>query len=222
MYPVRCYLRRAQEAGDLSREARATNIRRLFFGAALTGVALVGTWAALQWAPKWSLQLDPSEGYEGWKKFAKEYTQIASSCGAIVGTLLAAALAGYLGRRITYTLLCLGSFGSALLLYQGNDAFNAKFLASMFLAGGVTAAFYGFFPLYLPELFPTKVRATSQGFAFNFGRIIAAIGTVQTATLTALFDGSFPAAGSALAVIYLLGVFIIWLGPETKGKPLPE
>jgi MFS transporter, SHS family, sialic acid transporter len=222
MYPVRCYLRRAQEAGDLTREAQATNIRRLFFGAALTGVALVGTWAALQWAPKWSLQLEPAEGYTEWKKVAKEYTQIASSSGAIVGTLIAAAMAGYLGRRITYTLLCIGSFASALVLYQGNDAFGPKFLASVFLAGGVTAAFYGFFPLYLPELFPTKVRATSQGFAFNFGRIIAAIGTVQTATLTKLFDGSFPDAGSALAVIYLLGVFIIWLGPETKGKLLPE
>jgi hypothetical protein len=92
----------------------------------------------------------------------------------------------------------------------------------VFLAGGVTAAFYGFFPLYLPELFPTKVRATSQGFAFNFGRIIAAIGTVQTATLMRVFGDSFPDAGSALSVIYLIGVFIIWLGPETKGKPLPD
>ncbi len=222
MYPVRCYLKRAEQARDLTSEARGTNIRRLLLGASLTGVALLGTWGALQWAPKWSLQLKPAEGYEEMAKFARECTQIFSAGGAIFGTLIAAALAGYLGRRITYTLLCLGSFGAALLLYKGNDQFDMRFLLSVCLAGAVTAAFYGFFPLYLPELFPTKVRATSQGFAFNFGRIIAAIGTVQTATLMAYFNNSFPDAGSALSAIYLLGVFLIWLGPETKGKPLPE
>jgi hypothetical protein len=108
------------------------------------------------------------------------------------------------------------------LLYQGNTQFNATFLVCMFLAGGITAAFYGWFPLYLPELFPTAVRATGQGFAYNFGRILAAVGGLQTATLMTLFGGSFPMAGSVLTVFYLVGLAIIWLGPETKGKPLPE
>ena len=31
-----------------------------------------------------------------------------------------------------------------------------------------------------------------------------------------------PNAGATLAGIYIIGLFIIWLGPETKGKPLPE
>jgi drug/metabolite transporter superfamily protein YnfA len=84
----------------------------------------------------------------------------------------------------------------------------------------------------LPELFPTSIRATSQGFAFNFGRVLAAAGTLQTAALTAWFAqgipaerveiDAFPKTGTALAAIYLIGVAIIWLGPETKDKPLPE
>jgi MFS family permease len=126
------------------------------------------------------------------------------------------------GRRPTYALLCLGSIGSALFLYQFNQQFGTGFLISVFVAGGITAAFYGFFPLYFPELFPTSVRATGQGFAYNFGRIIAAIGGLQTATLMNLFDGNFPKAGSVLTAIYALGVAIIWFGPETKGKPLPD
>ncbi|HUS12283.1 MAG TPA: hypothetical protein VMZ30_17585, partial [Pyrinomonadaceae bacterium] len=98
--------------------------------------------------------------------------------------------------------------------------------------GGLTAAFYGWFPLYLPELFPTSIRATSQGFAYNFGRVLSALGSVHTATLTAYFAQGIAAeradidglakAGAWLAAIYIIGVFIIWLGPETKGKPLPE
>jgi hypothetical protein len=119
-----------------------------------------------------------------------------------------------------------------VFLYQANDAYGAKLLVSAFVAGGFTAAFYGWFPLYLPELFPTSIRATSQGFAYNFGRVLSAVGSLQTATLTAYFAigipanrievEAFPRAGATLAAIYLVGLFIIWMGPETKGKPLPE
>jgi hypothetical protein len=62
--------------------------------------------------------------------------------------------------------------------------------------------------------------------------VLSAVGSLQTATLTAYFAAgvakdrieveAFPKAGATLAGIYLIGVFIIWLGPETKGKPLPE
>jgi MFS family permease len=180
-------------------------------------VALLGTWGSIQWAPRWAAQLAPDPALH-----AKEWTQIASSSGATTAALLAALVAGKFGRRITYMALCLGSVASALLLYQGNHHFGSTFLACVFLAGGLTAAFYGLFPLYFPELFPTSVRATGQGFAYNFGRILAAIGGLQTATLMKWFDGSFANAGSVLTLIYLVGAVIIWLGPETKGKELPS
>jgi SHS family sialic acid transporter-like MFS transporter len=128
--------------------------------------------------------------------------------------------------------LCVGSFASLVYLYRWNDAYGVEFLVSVFVAGGVTAAFYGWFPLYLPELFPTSIRATSQGFAYNFGRVLSAVGSLQTAVLTAYFAqgiaperievDAFPRAGATLAGIYLLGVLIIWLGPETKGEALPD
>ncbi len=225
--PVSRYLRRAEAAGDLQPGDRRKYVGRMLLGACLAGVALLGTWGSLQWAPKWATALAGDGAH-----FAKEYTQIASACGAIVGTILAALIGGWIGRRITYALLCVGSFVSLIYLYQANDAFGAKMLASVFVAGGWTAAFYGWFPLYLPELFPTSIRATSQGFAYNFGRVLSALGSVHTATLTAYFArgiatdrielDAFPRAGAALAAIYIIGVFIVWLGPETKGRPLPQ
>jgi hypothetical protein len=200
-------------------------------GASLAGVALLGTWGSVQWAPKWAIALAkelPTE--EG--RFAKEYTQIASACGAILGTMIAALVGGWIGRRITYTLLCVASFAVVVYLYQANDEYGAKFLASVFAAGAITAAFYGWFPLYLPELFPTSIRATSQGFSYNFGRVISAIGSLPIATLTAYFAAGMaserieieaaPKASATLAGIYLIGAIIIWLGPETKGKELPR
>jgi MFS family permease len=135
--------------------------------------------------------------------------------------MIAALAAGHFGRRITYFVLCVSSIGGALLLYQTNTTYSAYFLFCTFIAGGVTASFYGFFPLYLPELFPTAVRATGQGFAYNFGRIIAAVGGLQTANLMKAFGNNFPKAASVMAAIYLVGMVIIWFGPETKGQELP-
>jgi MFS transporter, SHS family, sialic acid transporter len=231
IYPVLRYLRRSERAGRLLAGERHKYIARMLLGACLAGVALLGTWGSLQWAPKWAAALAQRLPTEGGPYLAKEYTQIASASGAILGAILAALAAGWLGRRITYSLLCAGSFISLIFLYQANDAYGAKLLFSAFAAGGITAAFYGWFPLYLPELFPTAIRATAQGFAYNFGRVISALGTLQTATLTAFFAGNiaaeqrdvqaFPKAGATLATIYLVGLLIIWLAPETKGKPLP-
>lgn len=232
IYPVVQYLRRAEAARQLRPGDRSKYIRRMLLGACLSGVALLGTWGSLQWAPKWAIALSQSLPAEDGPYHAKEYTQIASAGGAVIGTIVAALMGGWLGRRITYALLCVGSFVSLIYMYQANDVYGGKLLASVFVAGGVTAAFYGWFPLYLPELFPTSIRATSQGFAYNFGRVLSAVGSLQTATLTAYFAAgvaqdriqveAFPKAGATLAAIYLIGVAIIWLGPETKGKPLPE
>jgi MFS family permease len=189
----------------------------MLFGAGLAGVTLLGTWGSIQWIPRWAMQLGGDAAPN-----AKEYSQIATALGAIVATFATALVADRIGRRPTFALLCLATIVAALWLYQGHDAFGPSFLAAAFLAGGISASFYGFFPLYFPELFPTAVRATGQGFAFNFGRIIAAIGGLQTATLMAFFGGSFPKAGSVLVAIYLVGAVIVWFGPETKGRPLPE
>ena len=231
LYPVRQFLTRAVASGKVAAAQKTRVIGRMLFGASLAGVALLGTWGSIQWAPSWADTLQPNEAnvtladgtlVEGIKYYAKEKTQAALAIGAIVGTILAALAAGKFGRRITYAFLSLGSIAAAVYFYQGHTTFNGSFLVAAVLAGGVTASFYGFFPLYFPELFPTAVRATGQGFAFNFGRVIAAIGGLQTANLKAYFGGDLPKAGSALAAIYLVGVFIIWLGPETKGEDLPD
>jgi len=228
------YLERAERAGALDEGDRGRCTRRLLLGACLAGVALLGTWGSVQWAPKWGAELAKLLPADSPAKFAKEYTQIMSALGAVVGTILAALAGDWLGRRITYVLLCIGSIASLLYLYLANDAYGGHFLLSVFIVGVMTASFYGWFPLYLPELFPTSIRATSQGFAYNFGRVISAVGTLQTAALTAFFArafeipdnrvavDAFPKTGATLAAIYFVGIAIIWLGPETKGKPLPE
>ena len=95
------------------------------------------------------------------------------------------------------------------------------YLCWAFVAGTITAAFYGWLPLYLPELFRTNIRATGQGFGFNFGRVLAAIGVLQLPVVMKQFDVGWQGACTAMSLIYIVGLGLIWLAPETKGKPLP-
>jgi len=218
LFPVIQYLRRAPEVVSSTNPRRGT-LSLMLIAACLSGVALLGTWGTVQQMPPWSgsLHAAPSD--------AASQVQIWSAVGAILGTILAALIADYLGRRITYFLLCLGSLVIVNVVFRVTDTFDNQLLLLIFLAGAITASFYGWLPLYLPELFPTRVRATGQGFGFNFGRVIAAIGVLQLGNLKALFTPYGWSQGeifSVLAYIYVAGMILIWFAPETKGKPLPE
>jgi MFS transporter, SHS family, sialic acid transporter len=225
-YPVIRFLQRLH-ARDASQPAWRPTLRRMLLAACLSGVALLGTWGSTQQAPTHAAKIAEEE----WQALpaetrppmpaAKEYTQIAAASGAIVATILAALMGDWLGRRITYCLMCVGSLAIIPAFYLTAERFDLRLLVLACLMGGITASFYGWLPLYLPELFRTSVRATGQGFGFNFGRLLAAVGVLQLGNLTQLF-GSLPYVCSALSVVYLAGLVVIWFVPETRGKPLPE
>ncbi len=213
LYPVRQYLKRAST--DVAE--RTSILRRMLLGAGLSGVPLLATWGGFMWIYPWVQKLTDGKVPE-----AAPTTQVVSAFGAAVGCLIGAVLGGWLGRRVVYAALCVLSCGMLLSMFTVNTEYGTQFLIWAAMTGAVTASFYGWLPLYLPELFPTKVRATGQGFGFNFGRILAAIGALQTGNLLKLFDNDYAKACSVAAGVYVLGLILIAFAPETKGKPLPE
>jgi MFS family permease len=181
-------------------------------------VALIGTWAAVsQFLPTWSDQLAGPE-----RPHAKAMVQTLVAIGAIVGCLIAPILGSKIGRRPAYFGLCLCSLAVCTYLFRFLHEYNELFLFMCFLAGLFTAAFYGWLPLYLPELFPTRVRATGQGLSYNFGRVFAIVGLLEMGRLLAFFGGSYPRACASITLIYIVGMVLIWVAPETKGRPLPD
>jgi MFS family permease len=238
LHPVRRYMTRAQAGGSVQAADRAVIMRNLLIGAGLAAVALLGTWGSTQQAAKWSSFLSP----DGTKSSIIEYVVISTALGAILVTIIAPLVADKLGRRVTYLLLCVAALGSAIVFFQMNRSYAgstipSSLMVSAFLLGGLTASFYGFFPLYFPELFPTSVRATGQGFCFNFGRLIAAIGSLQFVNLVSLFGSEKVVhlegdarrimqlhveanAFSVLSCVYVIGMVLIWFAPETKGHQL--
>jgi MFS family permease len=186
--------------------------RRTLIGIVLTSVVLIGTWGSVQWIPLW---VDKLTG--GKMPAAKAIAQSLSSGGAVVGALIAPLLAKKLGRRGAYMAICLASAVVCALLFRAlPEVWGPPLAAMVFLTGVTTAAFYGWFPLYLPELFPTRVRATGQGVCYNTGRVLAAAGALAQSALVAEFQGSYARAGATVTLIYLVGAAVVWLAPETR------
>jgi MFS family permease len=190
---------------------------RTLLGVGLASVALIGTWGSVQWLPLWADQMTG-----GRFPAAKAVAQILSSSGAVVGCFLGALAAGRLGRRPAYFGLCLFSLLLCGGLFRFVTDYGAMFLILVSLIGAATGAFYGWLPLYLPELFPTRVRATGQGMGYNLGRVLAAVGALTQGQLVAAYGGSYARAGATITLVYGLGLALVWLAPETKGRPLPD
>jgi MFS family permease len=101
-------------------------------------------------------------------------------------------------------------------------------LLALFMGFATLGPFAGY-TVYFPELYPTRLRATGCGICYNGGRFLAALVPPINGMLIAHYAhrpgaiaGGLPAAATAVACVYVLGFIGTILGPETKGKPLPE
>jgi len=140
--------------------------------------------------------------------------------GAILGGFVGSFLGKY-GRRPAYCLFCLVTYGLCWVLFHQVGTFGEAFIVLSFFIGVFSCTFYGWLPLYLPELFPTRIRATAQGISYNSGRILAAVGAVGAGQLVNFYEGSYARMGLVITTIYLAGAIVIWAAPETRDKPLP-
>lgn len=190
---------------------------RTLLAIVFASIPLIVTWGIVQWIPLWTNQLAGQDHPE-----AKALSSSLVGLGAIFGCLAAPLVGERIGRRPAYCGLCVTALLSSAGLFLCVHEYNVFFLIMVFVVGFFSASFFGWLPLYLPELFPTRVRATGQGLAFNFGRILAAIGAWNMGALMGYFNKSYAHAGMAISMVYALGLILIWFAPETKGKPLPE
>ena len=130
-----------------------------------------------------------------------------------------------IGRRRTFLFFHLGGLVSALVLFQLFATASAGFYwVALPIFGFLTLGMHAGYAIYFPELFPTRLRGTGGGFCFNGGRILAApILIIRGWMRDDLGLGlSLETVVSILSLLFLLGVVFSLLGPETKGRELPE
>jgi MFS family permease len=198
--------------------------RRTLVNTALLTVAIIGLWAAAVYEPTAIITLARKAGMA-----MPQAVRTASlgtgilSIGTILGCLLVPLLAERIGRKRTLALYFAGmavcillSFGWAFYLPMGLHTF----IATLFFLG-IFGGNFTVFSLWLPEQYDTSVRATAFAFATSFGRFIGAgVNFLLGALVRQMGTLGKPVALTAVA--FGIGLLLIPLATETRGKTLPE
>lgn len=195
--------------------------RSTWTGSGLAFVAVFGLWGATNWTPTLIRALPDMQGIVESKLASYvSYATILLNVGAVAGYLCFGPIADRLGRRWTFAIMCLGSLVMVPVTFLTPHSYG-QVMVLLPLLGFFNNGIFGGFPIYFPELYPTRIRATGAGFCFNIGRALASVGPFVTGYLVLAF-GNFGRAASAVALIYLVGLIILPFATETKGRPLPE
>src|SRR5215468_3994232 len=191
---------------------------RLFLTFVMSLSVTIGYWGVSTFVPSYVGSVATAAGLP-----AQRYAALAGlvqNLGALMGFSCFGFLADAYGRKpttILYYLMCL-ILTPIIYLW-------VKHIHLLLLAFAV----YGFFiqgcfswtPIWLPELFPTRMRATAAGFIFNAPRLLSAVAPLIAGTLIVRLGG-YSWAATYISLFYILGLVAVPFLPETKGQPLPE
>ncbi|WP_031470119.1 MFS transporter [Sciscionella sediminilitoris] len=186
----------------------------------ITVVSVIGLYSVSAWIPQFTGQLATRAGQSGetWAANAG----LVFNAASVPGYLLLGYLADKWGRKPT---MLLYYAGSALIIPIFFFAIPTPGIA--LVAAGIAGFFvlgqFAWMPIYMPELFPTTGRATAISTVFNSARIAGSLVTLATGLLISLLGGISTAATIIGLASYVIALCVIWfVGPETKGQPLPR
>lgn len=187
-------------------------------------VSTIGLWAGSVYVPAAITYLAARAGHSPFQaaRLASYGTGILS-VGTILGALSVPAIADRLGRRINQALfyslmfvVIVVTFG--YVYYLQTDALKWFLVCLFFL--GIGGANYTVYSFWLPEQYETECRASALAFAQNVGRFAGAGATFLVGVGVRHFQTlGMPVALTASA--FVVGLWLLPFGVETKGKPLP-
>jgi MFS family permease len=170
-----------------------------------------------------TLGLDPSATESMGQQWIKTATN-SFNLGGLIGTLLTIPIAKYFGRKKMFFVYYLAAAASIMATF--GLAMDPHTRLYMYFAIGLTVfGVFGSFTYYLPELFPTRLRATGAGFTYNIGRLVAAIGPFLVGSIAASGANALDSAFSVLfwvGAVPVVGLLLMPFVIETRGKELAD
>ena len=190
--------------------------RQTFVITAVASSVLLAYWGVTSWLPAF-LATPVSEGGAGLTVTKGAAWLIVLQIGAFCGYVTFGWFADRIGRRPAFTVFMIAATALVPLF-----AFYAR-TPALLLSIGILVGFFmhGYFSIFgamLAELFPTRIRASAQGFCYNSGRLLSAAAPFGIGVFAQRYG--FASVIAVTALFFAVGGALIWLLPETKGAQL--
>ena len=193
--------------------------RDVLVGTGLAVIATFGYQGAIQWVPSWISAMLHAQGTKSVIPQVSLITTVLNF-GGMIGCLIFPFVAERLGRKRALLSYFLGALIFVPTTFFLAETFFQALVVSP-LMGFFAAGVFAGFAIYFPELFPTAIRATAQGFCYNFARIVSAVAPVAVGAIVSAY-GSFAPAIAIVSLVYLLALIVLIYARETKGQALPD
>jgi MFS family permease len=199
--------------------------RRTILNSIYMLASIAGLWAGSSYVPAAITELATKAGHTAFESAQlSSYGTALLSVGTILGAIMTPILAERYGRRITLgfffaMMFIFIAFGFGKVFYFETNAL-AWFMGCLFFLG-IGGANFAVYSLWIPEQYGTECRVSAFAFTTNIGRFAAAgISFLVGAGVRHYQTLGIPVALTSIA--FLIGIMLLPLGVETKGKPLPS
>ena len=194
--------------------------RRTIITTLLSIVTTVGWWAISSWLPIYTIGLAKAQGLAGGPVWGARVS-ISYTVGAIVAYMIAGFIADAIGRRVFMFLTFVGCLITTVITYRFTHTVDAMMIIAPINGFFTLGCAYVWMAIYPVELFTSTVRSTAISVVFNAARLIAWVFPIIAGTLIHAFGGISQAA-LIMGSVYVLGLVLPWMLPETVATGLPD
>lgn len=183
----------------------------IIYGSMIFGSMIIGVWAMFSWLPTWVHSL--LQGGDGQSE--RGLSMMLMGAGGVAGGFFSGWISKSFGVRKSLLICFSGCIAMSLLLFKGNSSFSEIIYLEIAMLAIFFGISQGLLATYIPQLFPTNIRATATGVCFNLGRFITAFAVFSLGTLVTVVGGY----GNALllfSTVFVLGFIAIYF---TKNRP---
>jgi MFS family permease len=192
--------------------------KRTILGSLMSLTTTLGWWGISTWVPGYVSSIAAQSGGNAasWASGAGMIYNV----GAIAGYIAFGFLADRYGRKPATILYFAASLVLTPVLFLWTHDLRL-IVVVLIINGFFTLGQYTWMPVWLPELYPTHLRATGAAFVFNAARFVAFLGPLLAGAIISAFGG-YGMAATVVGLIYILGLVVAPFCPETRGTSLDD
>ncbi|MEO7047760.1 MAG: MFS transporter [Ferruginibacter sp.] len=188
--------------------------REIIIGSLTFGSMLIGLWAIFSWLPTWIQSLITTTDAQKERGLSMMFLGI----GGLSGGFLSGWLVNLAGVRKSMLMCFSICTVLSFILFKTNLVFSNIIYVEIAALALFFGASQGVLSVYIPQLFPTGIRATATGFCFNIGRLFTASAVLFIGILVTKLGG-FGNAIFMFSLVFVIGLIVVlFTGGQQKSE----